>query len=140
MQSARALIYVLILSLFTLSAHAANQASTLRQAQTGDMEAQFKLGYLYQSLGKNQSDFQTAIRWYKKAAASGQARAAFALGLMYEHGQGVEKNVAKAIDWYERAAEIYAYRDAGFPYKLAKDAVARTQPGSLILTQQNRTR
>jgi TPR repeat protein len=142
MQSVRALVYVLLLSVFSLSAQAADQdrdmVKTWRQAQTGDMEAQFSMGYLYQSLADSQQELQAAIHWYQQAAASGHARAAFALGLMHEHGQGVEKNLEKAIDWYERAARIYAQHGAGYQFKLAKDAVSRIQPESINLAQRDR--
>jgi TPR repeat protein len=156
MQFIHTLSYIFLLSIFVLPASAADQdsdmISVLRQAQSGNSNAQLNLeyiyqhlgksnaqinlGYLYQSLGKSQQDLQTAIRWYEQAAASGHASAAFALGLMHEHGQGVEKNLVKAVDWYTKAARLYASHGTAVPYKLAKDAIARLQPNSLMLAQQ----
>lgn len=144
MKAFRTVIYLLLVSLFALPVQATDQdrdmIKILGQAKSGDHDAQFKLGYFYQSLGKSQEDMQTAIHWYKKAAASGHASAAFAMGLMYEHGQGVEKNHTTAINWYEKAAHIYAARDAGYLFKLAKDAVARILPDDIKLAQMDLAR
>lgn len=130
MQIIRTLIYVLLLSVFTLPAYAIDEnrdmANVLHQAQTGNIDAQFKLGYLYQSRSKDQEDLLSAMRWYEKAATHGHANAAFALGLMYEYGQGTEINMGKAADWYIQAAQIYTKRGSDIPLRLAKDALKRT--------------
>ncbi len=139
MQIIRTLIYVLLLSVFALPAYATDEnrdmAGVLQQAQAGNMDAQFKLGYLYQSLSKSPEDMRTAMRWYEKAATQGHANAAFALGLMYEYGQGVEKNTLKATDWYTYAGQIYTRRGADVPLMLIRHALRRMQKNNTTLAQ-----
>ena len=82
-------------------------------AASGDPDAEFWLGALY-DLGRGvPQSLDTASRLYGKAAQQGQANAQFNLGQMYETGQGVpaEYRWAAAAAWYRRAAE-QGYRAA----------------------------
>ncbi len=82
-------------------------------AATGDADAEFWLGALYdQGRGVPQSR-ETAARLYLKAAEQGQANAQFNLGQMYEAGEGVPHDYrwVTAAAWYRRAAE-QGYRSA----------------------------
>ena len=79
------------------------------------VEAQFNLGYAYDSgKGITQNDEQ-AIYWYRKAAEQGHKRAQFCLGCAYSDGQGcVPKDDEQAVYWYQQAAEDFvtnSYRD-----------------------------
>lgn len=138
MKFIRTLIYVLLLAGFSLPANAIDDndmIGVLRQAQTGNMDAQFKLGYLYQSLGKGREDMQTAVRWYEQAATQGHANAAFALGLMHEYGQGTEVSMSQAAGWYAKAARIYKRDGSVIPVRLAKAAIKRALENGVHLAK-----
>ena len=74
-------------------------------ANNGDANAQFQLGFLYNSgQGVPQDDAQAAA-WYLKAADHGDANAQFNLGVLYVQGQGVPQDYAQAASWYRKAAD-----------------------------------
>ena len=55
-----------------------------REAEKGDVKAQYNLGEAYQ-LGQGVSqDIKIACHWFRKAAESGHTEAQFSLGLIYE--------------------------------------------------------
>jgi len=69
------------------------------------VEAQFNLGYAYESgEGINQDDKQ-AVYWYQQAAENGHKRAQFLLGCAYYDGQGVPQDYQQAVYWYQQAAQ-----------------------------------
>ena len=85
------------------------------QARAGDVEAQYRLGEIYESgLGDTESDEAVAIAWYGKAAEQGHVQAAFRLGRLLERQSG------------QADAAVAAYRQAsraGLPeatYNLAR--------------------
>jgi len=74
-------------------------------ADLGDAEAQFNLGWRYANgKGVGKDDAQ-AVAWYRKAAEQGHAGAQANLGYMFNAGRGVPKDDAQAAMWYRRAAE-----------------------------------
>jgi TPR repeat protein len=73
-------------------------------ARHGSAEAQFRLGWLFESgLGtkKNPAD---AVNWYRKAAAQGHPSAQFNLGMMYTDGRGVLRDDITAANFFRMAA------------------------------------
>jgi len=50
-------------------------------------------------------DYETAAKWFTKAAEQGFAEAQFNLGGMYEFGDGVPQDFDAALKWYSKAAE-----------------------------------
>jgi len=83
----------------------ANFDNCLTEAEQGQAEAQYILGYMYsEGLGATQ-DYKEAANWYRKAAEQGHAKAQFNLGLMYSEGQGVTTDYKEAANWYRKAAE-----------------------------------
>ena len=77
----------------------------LKLAEEGDMDLQYKMGYLYQfgiAFGKDAGE---AVNWYRKAARQGHTEAQFMLGCCYERGDGVEQDLSEAANWYRKAAE-----------------------------------
>lgn len=78
----------------------------LGAAETGDKDAQLRLGHCYQ-LGKGVvQDKREAVRWFAAAAEQGYAPAQYCLALCLEQG-GAEVsgiNTQPAVVWYERAA------------------------------------
>ena len=76
----------------------------LIQAQKGDAEAQYHLGWIYRQGKVVSQDYAESVKWYKKAADQGHAQAQTWLGVMYELGWGVEEDKQLAAQWYRKAA------------------------------------
>ena len=51
------------------------------------------------------TDYEEAVKWYRKAAEKGYPKAQFNLGLCYETGNGVEQDYMEAVKWFRKAAE-----------------------------------
>lgn len=86
------------------------------KAESGDADAQFKLGKLYaKGLGVKE-DYKLAAKWYQSASDQRHAGALVALGELYEAGQGVPHDDAEAAKCYRRAAD---QGDASGQYCLA---------------------
>jgi TPR repeat protein len=97
------------------------------QAETGDAEAQFSLGSLYEtrwrattndvfnSISPTNATLLEAMAWYRKAAEQGNAKAQLALGICYwsagiflgtdDKPDLTNKNKIEAVKWYRKAAE-----------------------------------
>ena len=50
-------------------------------------------------------DYESAVKFFLKAAEQGYANAQCYLGFCYEKGQGVEQSYTEAVKWYRKAAE-----------------------------------
>ena len=70
-----------------------------RQAEQGDAEAQFHLGFLYANGEGVLKDADEAVRWYRLAAEQGNASAQLVLGVMFALGQGVREDHGRAHMW-----------------------------------------
>ena len=49
-------------------------------------------------------DYQTAAKWFRKAADYGTADSQYNLAILYTRGIGVEQNLAEAYKWFALAA------------------------------------
>jgi len=76
-----------------------------KDAEKGDVEAQYNLGCCYYSGTGVKKDYAEAVRWYRKAAERGNIYAQFNLGEAYRKGEGVPQDSAAALMWQRRAAE-----------------------------------
>jgi len=80
----------------------------MKDAQAGDVEAQFTLGYCYDvgSAGLKPCT-NDAVFWYTKAADQDHAIAQNNLGVIYSTGHRgmTKKDWAEALHWYMRAAQ-----------------------------------
>jgi serine/threonine protein kinase len=76
-----------------------------RSAESGDAEAQFRLGVLYAYGRGTGRDETQAAEWLRKAAAQNHLTAQTRLGLMLARGAGVRKDEAEAADWLRKAAD-----------------------------------
>ena len=78
----------------------------IKKAESGNTEAQIKLGYMYldgQGVPKNYAE---AMKWAKRAAEKGVAKAQHMLGGIYSiGGPGVPINYVEAMKWYKKAAD-----------------------------------
>ncbi|MBF0322310.1 MAG: sel1 repeat family protein, partial [Magnetococcales bacterium] len=76
-----------------------------QQAEGGDADGQYGVGYMYsRGLGVKQDD-EEALKWFRLAAKQGHMRAHSAMGFMYAQGRGVERDDRQAVRWYRAAAE-----------------------------------
>jgi hypothetical protein len=73
-------------------------------AATGDPEAVFDLGLLYDLGDGVAENAMTAFGFYRRAGEAGLATGQFNVGVMYDSGRGVAQNEAEAAIWYARAA------------------------------------
>ena len=84
-----------------------NRNKTVRlqeKAKAGDVKAQYKLGWMYDSGNGVPQDSVEAVRWYSLAAEQGDERAQNNLGWMYYSGIGVPQDKGMAAYWYYKAA------------------------------------
>ena len=73
--------------------------------ESGNANAQLKLGVMYKiGLVANQDYFE-AVKWFRLAAERGNARAQFNLGLMHYNGQGVRQDKSEAKRWFGLACD-----------------------------------
>ena len=73
-------------------------------AEKGDVEAQFVLGYMYETGHVAPKNSTEAAKWYRKAADNGDATAQISLGKLYELGDGVPQDYTEAERLYAMAA------------------------------------
>ncbi|MDJ0957656.1 MAG: SPOR domain-containing protein [Arenicellales bacterium] len=73
-------------------------------ADNGVAEAQYGLGFMYESGWGVEQNYSEAFAWYEKAARLGHAKSQYNLGLLYLNGFGVNKDLDKARYWIEFAA------------------------------------
>ena len=73
-------------------------------AEQGDAEAQFNLGWCYDDGRGVARDYAEAVKWYRAAAEQELADAQCNLGLCYQTGRGVDQSDAAAVKWFVRAA------------------------------------
>lgn len=79
-------------------------AELKRDAEQGNVKAQYVLGCCYNGDHGFQRDPAKAAIWWGKAAANGLADAQFCLGLSCFMGEGVPKDPAAAVNWWRKAA------------------------------------
>ena len=73
----------------------------------GDVEAQYRLGQLYEYGSDDiDQDFDLAREWYERAAKQGNADALTALGYFYLNGCGVETSLDQAADYFQQAISL----------------------------------
>ncbi len=74
-------------------------------AVRGLPEAQYNLGFMYESGWGLERDPKRAAEWYRFAAEQGFAKAQFNLGVLYMEGRGVDKNKGLGLYWIQSAAD-----------------------------------
>ncbi|KAF9346415.1 hypothetical protein BGX26_002100 [Mortierella sp. AD094] len=75
----------------------------LKAASQGHVDAQHKLGLMYE-FGKGVSqDYAKAAEWYQRAADQGNPDSQSCLGFLYESGLGVPMDISKAVEWWGKA-------------------------------------
>ncbi len=74
-------------------------------AVRGLPEAQYNLGFMYESGWGLERDPSRAAEWYRFAAEQGFAKAQFNLGVLYMEGRGVDRNKGLGLYWIQSAAD-----------------------------------
>jgi clan AA aspartic protease (TIGR02281 family) len=92
-----------------------------KMAAQGNAEAEYNVGFLYESGRGPAQNYREAIDWHRLAAAQGHAAAQTHLGLMYANGRGVLKDDKEAVRWLQLAAAQ--------GYTEAKQALTQLQQG-----------
>lgn len=81
------------------------KVTELRQlAETGDANAQFRLGELYESGSRLAHSEKKAIYWYEKAAEQDNIQAQFKLATLYRNDR-MANEYDRAVIWYTKAAD-----------------------------------
>ena len=86
-------------------------------ARRGQVDAQFKVGVMFDNgwgVGKND---EAAVAWYHGAAAQGHAKALFNLGVKLSGGEGVSTSTDQAAHFFRAAADL---GDDHLQFKLAE--------------------
>jgi TPR repeat protein len=79
-------------------------ASLLAAAQRGDVRAQSRIAFMYETGRGLPQDYYLAATWYLSAAERGYAPAQHRLGLLFDKGLGVPENYVEAYKWLNLAA------------------------------------
>lgn len=69
----------------------------------GDGSQHALAAFLYKEGDGDESDFEAAAAWFRKAAMQGNEEAQFQLGEMYRKGHGVVQDFGLAAHWYRQA-------------------------------------
>ena len=76
-----------------------------RMATTGNREAMYLMGQMYESgFGVEQNTLE-AFTWFKQAADAGLSKAQNTLGTLYLTGRGTARDEKLAVQWFQRAAD-----------------------------------
>lgn len=79
------------------------------QAKAGDVNAQFKLGYMYQNaegIVQSEPDYYLSVKYYRMAAHNGHRGAIHNLGTLYYQGLGVPQDLEAAYRNFFKAAKL----------------------------------
>jgi hypothetical protein len=77
-----------------------------KAAESGNADAQYYVGTLYERGVAGKPDFAMAVNWYQKAAEQDHRQAAMNLGRLYDQGLGVPKNHQTAFIWVTKASGL----------------------------------
>lgn len=80
-------------------------AQLQKQAQQGEVAAQYQLAAHYFKGEAVAQDLTQAVNWIRQAAQQDHAQAQYTLAQMYRAGKGVKQDSAQAYHWYQQAAE-----------------------------------
>ena len=77
-----------------------------KAAESGNADAQYYVGTLYERGVTGIPDFAKAVNWYQKAADQDHRQAAMNLGRLYDQGLGVPQNHQEAVLWVTKASGL----------------------------------
>jgi len=74
-------------------------------AASGDSDAQYRLGVLYQTGTGVRKNYTKALYFFKQAAEQGLAKAQYSLAQIFENGWGINPDYRQAFNLYQQAAD-----------------------------------
>lgn len=77
----------------------------MKASETGNVQAQFLVGYAYYTGEGTARDFASAVTWFKRAAKKNYPKAQYNLAYCYMYGRGVPRNYDRAIELLTLSAE-----------------------------------
>ena len=80
-------------------------AELIKAANSGDVAAQARLGWLHEHGQAVPLSYEEAFKWYLMAAMQGEYWTISKVGRMYYHGEGVFQDYRLAYAWTALAAE-----------------------------------
>ena len=104
----------------------ADMAAVQSKAQAGDAAAEYRLGRSMLSPRPTDSQFASAMPWFRRSAEQGYAPAEYMYGGIFREGRW--KNPQQLVDWWTKAAEqgdINAQLWLGVHYEDGRDGVKR---------------
>lgn len=101
----KVLLVVSVVILCSINTKAQSVMELTNAANSGDIEAAYKLGCMYFSGEGAYLDKTLATTWWEKAANSGHIYAMERLAVCYQNGYGVSKDKEKCKYWYDKGAE-----------------------------------
>jgi TPR repeat protein len=75
------------------------------EAESGDPQAQYRLGMAYFKGAGIERDSALALKWIQRAADQGYGQAQYTLGAMHHAGRGALQSFPLALKWFEQAAQ-----------------------------------
>jgi TPR repeat protein len=80
------------------------------QADAGDANAQFEIGYAYYSPSNDDKfniarNYKLAHQYFEQSAKQGEPQAQYFMGHLYFYGEGVLPNLKQAGFWYRQSAQ-----------------------------------
>lgn len=103
------------------------------KAESGDVEAQYELGWRHAVGSGFDMDDDEALKWVRMAAENGHRLAQNNMGARHMSGDGVEKDLVEAYVWFYKAAS-QGDRKAGKNC----DSVARQMPEDRLAIARQR--
>lgn len=96
------LLFLFAMSMYSFFTFASSPKleDILSKAQTGNVKAQYQVGWYYANI---EHDYSKAVEWLNKSAES-YIPAQYYLGWCYYYGKGYERNIDQAIHWYKKAS------------------------------------
>ncbi len=91
-------------------AKAKYSAELLGKAESGDANAQYKLGLCYESANGVPFNMDEAQKWYELSAQNGNEPAIEKIANMYLCGIGVEQNYPKALSYYNHFGDSHLFQ------------------------------
>ncbi len=112
------------------------QASIIRLAEAGNIDAQARLGRMFLTGRGVPQDFYEAAKWYYLAAAQGHREAQFQLGLLYNKGEGVPRDYVLSYLWLNVSASQAVGNDRDFKVRMRDSVATKMTIGELALAQR----
>lgn len=106
----------------------------MSRAVAGDAYGQFKVGYSFKIGLGVPKDVDSALLWFRRAAAGGNSEAQTSLGACYATGDGVPQSRRRAVTWLRRAAlagDVIAQCRLGLCFELG-DGVAMSPESAAV--------